>query len=500
MSELELKFEVSPQDLKRLTAHPALAGAPERVSLSTVYFDTPDGDLRAAGLSLRVRRKAGKYVQTLKRTRSSDLFDRDEWEAETSRFAPNLSLLADTPVAELLDENAMALRAQFSLKVNRQIHLVQDGDTVIEVSVDRGEVHAGDLMEPLLELELELKEGSPERLYAFAETLFAIAPIRLSFDTKSDRGHRLVSGALGDARKAEALSLTPKMSTQTAFRCIARACLVQLAGNTQALHRERRPEALHQARIALRRLRSAMSVFRSILRDGAYAGVRAELKWAAGELDLARDLDVFIGGVEAAPDAPGKTPYLKRLSLSRGKAYDQGLAALDTPRFAKLLLDAALWVETGEWTRHPEPEQAAAREQPVADFACRVLDDRRRRLKRVGKGLEGQDPEARHQVRIEAKKLRYAAEFLENAFPDAAKRRRRFIEALKALQDALGALNDIAVGADIAHQSVTGSGAMTLAFTAGEIVGGLRAGEERLIARTQAAFEDFRDVPRFWRG
>src|SRR5204863_4189054 len=135
--------------------------------------------------------------------------------------------------------------------------------------------------------------------------------------------------------------------------------------------------------------------------------------------------------------------YVERLKQARSSAYDRGLEALDSPRFAKLLLDLALWVETGHWSR----DDAAAddRDRPVDHFAAEVLDHRRHRLRRAGRALRGQDADSRHRARIEAKKLRYAAEFFENAFPDAGKRRRRFVEALKALQDELGALNDIAV-------------------------------------------------------
>jgi inorganic triphosphatase YgiF len=498
MSEIELKFEVTPEGLRRLSTHPSMAGPGERVSLATVYFDTAAGDLRAAGLSLRVRRKGGKFTQTLKRTKSSDLFDRDEWEAETSRFAPNLALLDHTPVADLLAQHALGLRAQFTLKVNRHIHLWDEGDLVIEISVDRGEVRAGEMSEPFVELELELISGPVERLYAFAKELSLIAPIRLSFDTKADRGHRLVSGKLGDARKAEALTLTPEMSAEAAFRCVARACLVQLAGNGQAMHRTRGPEALHQARIALRRLRSALTVFKPILKDEAFEDVRADLKWAAGQFTLARELDVFIDGLAKRPKSDPLDHLIARLRHARDAAYDQGLAALDSPRFAALLLDTAVWVETGQWQASDDPAKAAARDEPVAHFAARVLDDRRHKVRKAAKGLKHLDPEARHQLRIEAKKLRYSAEFFQQAFPKGGRRYRRFVEALKGLQDQLGALNDIAVAEGIARHGVYGRGAVDLAFTAGEIVGELRAEEPRLIDQAAEAFDDFRGVRGFW--
>jgi triphosphatase len=498
VTEVELKFEVTPGDLKSLEGHPVMAGPAQKISLATAYYDTPAGDLRAAGLSLRVRRQAGRFTQTLKRTRSADLFDRDEWEGETSRFAPDLTLLEDTPVADLLAAHGPALRQQFTLKVERAMRLHRVDGAEIEIVIDRGEVRAGDAKEALLELELELKSGEAQQLYALAEDLLETAPIRLSFDTKSDRGHRLVSGEAGDARKAEALALTPGMSTEIAFRCIARSCLVQLAANGQALRLGRRPEALHQARIALRRLRSALTVFRPILRDEAFPFVRHELKWAADQLDLARDLDVFVDRVAHGHGDREAARFLGRLRQARDRAYDHGLEALDSPRYAKLLLKTALWIEDGPWIHDDSAEAQAALEEPVVTFAARVLEDRSRKVRRTGKALRTLDPVVRHHLRIEAKKLRYAAEFFEKAFPHADKRRRRYIDALKALQDELGALNDIAVAPVIARHGVFGHGATDLAFTAGQIVGELRQGEHKLIDRTAKAFDAFRKARPFW--
>ncbi|HET9161089.1 MAG TPA: CHAD domain-containing protein [Caulobacteraceae bacterium] len=498
MSEIELKFEVTPDDLERLSGHPAMAGPGERASLATVYFDTADGDLRAAGLSLRVRRKGGRFTQTLKRTHSADLFDRDEWEAETSRFAPDLSLLEHTPVADLLAQHAMDLSARFTLKVNRHIHLWDEGQAVIEICIDRGEIRSGERAQPFLELELELISGPVERLYEFAKELSQIAPIRLSFDTKGDRGYRLASGAIGDARKAEALALKSDMSAEAAFRSIARSCLVQLTGNGQAMHLSRRPEALHQARIALRRLRSALTIFKPILRDEAFPAVRADLKWTAGELDLTRELDVFIQRLAERPASESLENLIARLRQVRDGAYDRGLAALDSPRFAALLLDTALWVETGPWTIGDDPERAALRDEAIDHFAARVLAHRRRRVRKAGRGIGRLDADHRHRLRIEAKKLRYAAEFFENAFPHAHRRRRRFIEALKGLQDELGALNDIAMAEETARHGVYGRGAVDLAFTAGELVGELKAEEPHLLERAETAFDEFRKTRGFW--
>jgi triphosphatase len=241
-----------------------------------------------------------------------------------------------------------------------------------------------------------------------------------------------------------------------------------------------------------------MTVFRPILRDDTYPAVRQELKWAADQLDLPRDLDVFIERVANEHAGREMAHYLDRLRQARDRAYDHGLEALDTPRYATLLLKTALWIEDGPWSHDQRPQAQAALEEPVVAFAARVLEDRSHKVRRAGKGLRRQDPEARHQLRIEAKKLRYAAEFFEKAFPHADKRRRRYIEALKALQDDLGALNDIAIAPAIARHGVFGRGATDLAFTAGEIVGELRHDEEKLIEKTAKAYAAFRKARAFW--
>ena len=97
-AEIELKFEVTPEDLKRLSHHPALAGKGKAQALTALYFDSPVLALREAGLTLRVRKAGRTLTQTVKRGRPSDLFNRDEWEAQVKALTPDLAALANTPV------------------------------------------------------------------------------------------------------------------------------------------------------------------------------------------------------------------------------------------------------------------------------------------------------------------------------------------------------------------------------------------------------------------
>jgi triphosphatase len=113
------------------------------------------------------------------------------------------------------------------------------------------------------------------------------------------------------------------------------------------------------------------------------------------------------------------------------------------------MIDLTEWLATGAWrTRPADPERL---HEHVLSFARGLLDERRRRLKRRGKGLAGLDDAHRHKARIAAKKLRYAAEFFGSLYIGRKARRRhgRFLEAIEALQDLLGELNDIVIGPEV---------------------------------------------------
>src|SRR5687768_12478291 len=103
--EVELKLELEPGASALLKKHELLAGGPGKAAdqVST-YFDTPDGKLRTAGFSLRVREAKGKFVQTVKRAEGASvgLLDRPEWETEIRAGEIDFAALAETPLGPLL--------------------------------------------------------------------------------------------------------------------------------------------------------------------------------------------------------------------------------------------------------------------------------------------------------------------------------------------------------------------------------------------------------------
>ena len=501
-SEIELKFDLDPASLKRLAVHPALAGRGQGRTLSAVYYDTPDLALRAARLTLRVRKTGKRLVQTVKRGRPSDLFNRDEWEAPLKTAEPDFGLLAETPVADVFAALGDALRPVFTTTVRRIERLVQRPGAVIEVVVDKGEVRAGLDGEPVCELELELKAGDPSALYALARELFALAPMRLSLTSKSERGYRLLKPGL--TGKASTPALTPDMTVSDAFAAVARSCLMQITAAADGFHRRPRPEAIHQTRIGVRRMRTALKLFKAGLSDDRHQWIVRELNWLTKELGAARSLDVFLESTftPARPDLSDPDAarrYGVRLAKARAEAYGRAGAAIASDRFAGLTFELALWVEQGAWRATINPDQRRLLDSAIGPFAIDALDHLRSVVRRRGEHLRRLDPDHRHALRIRAKRLRYATDFFAEALgEDAPRKRRKFAGALAALQDSLGRLNDIAQARESALAPLGGRPSGALAFTAGELTGWARSRQPKALDKAADAYEDFTRARRFW--
>ena len=443
--EVELKFDVEPACAEWLRAAPPLAGAEARVHQSeSIYFDTPDQALRRAGVSLRVRRSGDRIVQTVKRKKgnAAGLFVREEWEAELGRFDLDPGAFADAAARRLLarfDRAALApiIRTAFTRTAWEVVH---DGSR-IEVVLDEGKVSAGGHSAPLTELELELVEGERAALFGLARQIGGTAPLWLGVRSKNDRGYALLEGSLAKPAKADPVLLGAEDSRADAFRKTALSCLRHYRLNEFALSFARDPDALHQARVALRRLRSALSLFRPAVKGGDYDALREELRWYAGQFGDARNLDVLLAGELISNDRPLR----KLLAAERERAYDHVLTTIRSDRGRALMLRLAAWIEIGEWTHK---RRSGGK---VGELAQRRLERQWRRVSGRGAELAKLDADAAHQLRIDIKKLRYASEFLASLYPGKAQanQSRHFIAALKDLQERLGVANDARVAREL---------------------------------------------------
>lgn len=436
--EIELKLALTPEAATKIEVSGLLTGDPDRFRQVSIYYDTPDHTLSSAGLSLRIRKSGRKRVQTIKAagTSATGLFARSEWERPVSNDIPVLD--EGTPLPALLAGTVDTVAPVFEVTIDRRRWMVSEGEATIEVVIDRGEVVSGERQSSICELELELKSGDPAGLFAFAREIDMVAPVRLGVLTKAERGYRL-AGPAPAMFKAEPVVLEEDMSAARAFQQIVGSNIRQFRLNEALLLADGGSGALHQARVALRRLRSALSIFGSMIgEDGVGHG--ADLRWLTCELGEARDLDVLMAGTR-----PGALH--DRIAAARDAARDRVSDVLSLPRTRRLMLDLAEWIAVGDWSG--SVGNVTDGQMPVGAFAVTALDRFHHKVKKKGRDLADVDDCTRHEVRKVAKKLRYAAEFFKSLFEGKRERRRcaRFIAALETLQDQLGALNDLATAA-----------------------------------------------------
>jgi len=438
--EIELKLQFDADARPALDMATSFEEAePQIISLVATYFDTPGRDLRKAGYCLRVRREGDAYVQTVKAegAASAGLFVRPEWERPVTDNVPVID--RNDPLATVLGIEALdALAPAFTTEVTRHSRVLRQGDSVVECALDTGMVRAGDRQAALGELELELDSGDPAVLFVMARRLNEAAPLRLGILSKSERGYRLLTGDDRSAVKTAEVALRPGMSVGDAFGAITHGCVRQFRLNEDSLLQSGAAAPLHQARVGLRRLRSAMSLFKPLIAADPKAQPIAQgLRELAAALGEVRDLDVLIPRLSEE--------YRASVEEARREALERALAALNAPHARALMIDLAEWLAIGEWRMRPaDPELLQG---DVVAFASALLKKRRKAIKRAGKDLAKLDDEARHAVRIRAKKLRYATEFFTGLFPKDKQQKRhvKFTGAIEDLQDALGRLNDLAV-------------------------------------------------------
>jgi len=480
--EVELKLEIASEDAGKFEASGLLAGAPKKMRQISTYFDTPDHDVANAGFSLRIRRSGKKRVQTIKADGGSaaGLFIRSEWERAAENDTPVLDFA--TPLPSLLGDKIDAIAPAFEVEIDRQSWTIDESGATIELVLDRGDVVVGERRSPVCEIELELKSGDPAALFAFARRIDAVVPIRLGVLSKSERGYRL-TGAAPARVTVETVILAGDTTAAQALGQIMQSCIRQFRLNEALLLANRNTEALHQARVALRRLRSAFAIFKPMIGD-AGIDLRTELRWLASELGKVRDLDVLLKRAEGGP-------LHDRIATMREAAYDDVCEILSSARARWLMLEVTAWIAASDWSGTADGEREGNR--PARDFAARALDRYRRKVKRKGRNLASLDDDARHEVRKSAKKLRYAAEFFAGLFERKGEKRRhkRFVKALEALQDQLGALNDLAAAPELLAR-------LGIAESPGAAELMAHGKKGRLIETAADAHEDFVDTKRFW--
>ncbi len=458
-TEVELKLEIPEADadkVRRLEWLRELSGPARCQQLVTVYFDTPRFKLRDRGFAVRVRHSGKRRLQAIKAlgNGSHGPFGRDEWEQEISGDSPDLTLAHGTALEPLAtDKLGRKLKPIFETVVERITFPIRSEKADLELALDRGHirVHGGRDREPISEIEIEVKRGDPVELTKIAKRLARSLAVTYAPRTKAERGYALSADEAHKAVRGAAIALDARVSAGDAFQIIGLSCLDHGVANERAT-REGDTEGIHQMRVGLRRLRTAISIFKELAQGPETEAIKAELKWLTEQLAAARDLDVLIEQQvrplrAAAPIGSAAALLKHELEARRAAELAKARAAVESDRYRSLGLRTALWLADGGWLRSAEPLSVARRERPAAELAGEVLSQRTKKILKRSRRVAKLDAHARHKLRIGVKKLRYACEFFASLYTRSKQRARqkRFSKTLKVLQGLLGTLNDFEV-------------------------------------------------------
>jgi inorganic triphosphatase YgiF len=428
--EIELKLEIPPGGAEALLGLHWLGRDWKKQKQSSVYFDTPDHDVRKQGHTLRVRAVDGRFIQTVKSLEGggAGLFQRGEWEHQIDGPLPDAERLRHTPLATI---DHSQLRPVVKSDVKRLTCRTRKHGTEIELAIDCGSMRSGKRECPVSELELELIKGDPAEVIALARRVAEHVPVALGVMSKAERGFALADGRLGKVIKAEPVPILPGMSVAEGLAAIIGACLRHYRRNESLVVEKRLANALHQARVAMRRLRSAFSLFRTAVADAEFEHLRDELRWFTGTLGDARNLDVYLESKLGADER-------KAVQERREGAYDRVIAAMGSARVRSLLFNLVAWSEFGEWRKD------GVAQRPLEPYISGRIDRLWHKVSHAHhlKDMEDHD---RHRLRILIKKLRYALEFTEPLFAHVEEQQKAFAKAVEVLQEALGHLNDCVV-------------------------------------------------------
>ena len=453
MSTVEIEVKLTGTGAELSAAFDDLGGGrPARERLLTTYYDTPEGHLRRRGYALRIRSRGGDRELTLKRDEGDGL-TRGEWTsplppATRDDGTPRLDQLpAEAPVGDLGIAAADALNPTFLTDIERTKKEVRTGDAVVEASLDTGRISAGERETPVAELELELLSGPVGDMLAGARELLAKRRLAVGTRSKAARGTDLLLGTSPTAVRAARPKLDPADSIDGALADVVRAASIQVTGNLAPVLEAGDPEGIHQLRVSLRRLRSALLFLKPHLGSRADA-LNREARRALKRLGPARDLDVFL--LETLPAVIDANPEVSTLLRIRDAARERRDAAHASTRelilgrrFNRFVLDLLQVAHSGGLVARESGET-------LVETARDRLAARYQSLMKAGRGFDRLGESERHRVRIALKKLRYVCDYSRSLFPGPAVR--SCLRRLSSLQDDLGRLNDAAVARQISGE------------------------------------------------
>lgn len=497
MTEFELKLEIPAASVARIVAS-MRKGKTIRKRLQAKYFDTVDNALARRSIVVRLRKEGRRWVQTAKGPTSGPL-ERLEHNVTLAALAPgsvhqvDLARHSSTPVGRAIEaalglkagEAFPALHQLYETDVQRTSRTVERSGSVVELALDQGRVRAGARVLEICEFEVELKSGRPEDAAVLARQWCVRHGLWLSTISKSMKGQRLRSGeAAGPAVGAVAPDYQRRATAAQVTAAVLQSCLCQIMPNaSEVASGSRDPEHVHQLRVGIRRLRTALREING-LADGIDPAWEVTLVDVFRALGRQRDHEHLTHQLQPLLQASGG-PALNPGSADTDISELKGLVR--SPAFQDVLLGLTGFAHH---TGHTPPDKHSLISIKVKKGLRLRLEKLHSRVLKDGKKFLSLNETRQHDVRKRLKRLRYLTEFSAPLF--SGRKVSAFLAALKPAQDALGLHNDELMAAH-AYRALAESNALAW-FGVGWLTARRLPNARRCLRQVKALAK----LPAFW--
>jgi inorganic triphosphatase YgiF len=436
--EIELKLQLDAKTARALVKHPLLANQkPQTALLLNTYYDTPKLSLHKRLIAVRYRKKGEQWLCTVKTAEPSSggLSQRGEWETPAAPGSFDFSHVDNDRLRKFLEKRKEKLEAVFTTDFKRQTWDIAFGESQIELALDRGKIESCGRQEKICEIELELLAGKTADLFGLALELQKTLHLRPSIPSKAERGYNLFLNRPLTPFHAQPVSINKKMTPIEAFRIIALNCLEQFQRNEAGILASDDPEFVHQARIAIRRLRSAIQLFRGNLPLDTTPITLSRWRLIARQLGEARDWNVLL--TETVPALQRSLPAncIDLIQL-RSDALEKFNASMKALRSSLQDFSGAELEFTSEIIRGNSYSNVRLN-KILEKKLCNLWNHARLLYSRLRKLSSSE----RHHFRVKLKQLRYGCSFLPSSTPQSLSPKK--LKNVILLQEILGKQNDL---------------------------------------------------------
>ena len=443
--EIELKFQL-PESKKKSVLQTLNKHKAQKIHLQAKYYDTPDRLLAKNHVAIRLRQEGDGWVQTFKAASKNHLqrIEEDivlgkceqEPELDLSHYQHNQTV--QNVLRNILGNEPADLQLQFQTDVQRTYHVFEFNHSQIEVCLDDGEIRTGKDQAKICEVEFELKQGSAQDLIEFAQTWVDKYQLWLDVRSKAERGNLLaMEKKSSPATKAKSLKLDPNLSAEQALKLVIENSLNHILPNAAAIAGGvAEADHIHQARVGLRRLRSALKHFSNWSEhiNPAWESELADIFRALGQ---SRDHDAIQDSV---------IPLIKEVcdfDFALSSSTDPEIATrLSNTQTTQLFLSLLSFI-------HSENEAKTKLSKQVAKSLSKLYH----KILKDASQFPELSIEQQHRTRKRVKQLRYCIDFIAGLYPE--KQVQQFLDKLQPIQEYLGFYNDLFVAEQIFQQQVS---------------------------------------------